>query len=710
MTAPAKAAARAAELRAELLRHDHLYYVEARPQLTDAEYDGLFLELKALEAEHPELVRPDSPTQRVGAPLPEGQGFERVEHRSAMLSIESLFGEEEVVEFEEKIRRFLKLEDDELDWVVEPKFDGVSCSLLYVEGLLVQGLTRGDGRVGEDVTANLRTVANIPLRLRGDDRPVPDRLEVRGEILIELEDFERFNRERADEGRPVLANPRNAAAGALRRNDPAEVARYPLRFQPYSIADLEQGGSDFETNWDQIAALRDWGVAPSKYAERVSGLAACLDYHARMEAGRSQLPFEVDGVVCKLDRLDLRRRLGETARATRWQFAFKFAPNEASSVLRAIEVQVGAFGRLTPRAHVEPVPLGGVTVTHSTLHNADRVAELGLKIGDRVFLHRAGDVIPQVTGVAQAAQGPEPADWDERLPEELRPPEGEELAAGVLAGWKQRFEMPAECPSCGTAVVSEGKYWRCPNVYGCEPQVVGRTLQLAGREGFEIDGLGEKMVLQLVAAGHLTSPADLFHLERVRGELVELERWGQKSVDNLMDELERARKVPFDRLLAAVSIPEVGPATARLLATHFGSLEELAGADAEALQHVGGIGPEMAASITDWFASETNRALLERLFEGGVEVVYRDLAAAGEGPFVGKTVVFTGTLEDLGRAEAKRLVETLGGKVVSSISSRTDFLVQGKGGGGKAKKAAELGVTVLPEADFRTLVEGAGGS
>jgi DNA ligase (NAD+) len=556
------------------------------------------------------------------------------------------------------------------------------------------------------VTANLRTVANIPLRLRDADREAPERVEVRGEILIELEDFRRFNQERVEAGRPLLANPRNAAAGALRRNDPAEVARYPLRFQSYAVARLE--GDSFATNTEQHAALRDWGLTPSAHARTVQGLEDCLAYHAELEAERGKLSFEVDGVVCKLDRLDLRERLGATSRATRWQFAYKFAPNEASSVLRAIEVQVGAFGRLTPRAHVDPVAIGGVTVRHSTLHNADNVRALGLRVGDRVFLHRAGDVIPQVTGVAEPAAGRAPAGWKDGLPEELRDPEGEGgLRAGVQAGWREPFEMPAACPACGTPVVEEGKYWRCPNVYGCGPQVVGRTLQMAGRSGFEIDGLGEKLVQQLLDHGYLETPADLFHLEAHRDELVELERWGAKSVDNLMAELARARAVPFERLLAAVSIPEVGPATARLLARHFATLEDLAAADRDELQHVEGIGPEMAESIASWFAREENQALIERLAAGGVRPVYPDHAAVHGGLLAGKTVVFTGTLEDLGRAEAKRLVESLGGRVVSAISSKTDILVQGAGGGGKARKAAELGVRVLPEAEFRTLV-GAG--
>lgn len=703
MTVPAPKRARAAELRAEIARHDHLYHVLATPAISDAEYDALYRELKELEGGHPELITADSPTQRVGAPLPEGQSLARVEHEVPMLSIESLFAEDEVREFEEKIRRFLKLEDEALEWLVEPKFDGASTALVYEDGVLTRCVTRGDGRVGEDITANLRTVPSIPLRLRDADRPVPALVEVRGEILIELADFERFNAQRLEEGRALLANPRNAAAGALRRNDPAEVSRYPLRFQPWAAPRLE--GAAFETGSELQDALRDWGIPGTHYARLVTGLDACLAYHAEMESGRGDIPFELDGVVAKLNRLDLRERLGATARATRWQFAFKFPPNEATTMLRAIEVQVGAFGRLTPRAHVEPVEIGGVVVRHSTLHNADHVEALGLHVGDRVFLHRAGDVIPQVTGVAEAAKGRTPTDWEDSTPESLRSDAGP--VPGALTAWRASFAMPATCPACATPVVQEGKYWRCPNVYACEPQVIGRTLQMTHRSAFDVDGLGEKMVEQLFAAGHLRSPADLFHLDPLGAELAELDRWGEKSVTNLLEQVERARHAPFERFLAALSIPEIGSATARLLASHFESFEDLVGASPEDLQHVEGIGPEMADSLRTWLDASENQALLERLFDGGVEVVYPEPDEAGEGPLAGKTVVFTGTLEELTRAEAKRLVERQGGRVVSSISVKTDFLVQGAGGGSKAKKATELGVRVLAEAEFRELTNGA---
>lgn len=693
------AAERAAVLRAEILRHDRLYYTEGKPVVSDAEYDRLYRELVALEEEHPELVCPESPTQRVGAPLEEGQGFEKVAHEVPMLSIDSLFGAEEVGEFEQRILRFLNLESGaELDWVVEPKFDGVSASLLYEGGRLVRGVTRGDGAVGENITANLRTVRNIPLELSSEERPVPARLEVRGEVLIRREAFDLFNVEREERGQPILANPRNATAGALRRNDPAEVARYPLEFFSWAAPVIE--GVRFDTQMEMAQALRDWGLPDSGYREVVRGLDACIDYHDRMEAGRFDVPFDMDGIVAKLDDFALRDRLGRTSRAMRWQYAHKFAPIEATSTLLAIEVQVGTNGRLTPRAHVAPVEVGGVTVRHTTLHNADHVESLGVRVGDRVFLERAGDVIPQVMGVASKAEEPAPDDWRESLPEELF--EDEALRPGVQADYGRAMQMPAACPACGTATIQEGKYWLCPNRQGCVPQIVGRTGLLVGRSGFEIDRLGEKLIRQLFDNDLMASPADIFHLDRDR--VLELERWGEKSVSNLFEQIEARRRVPFDRFLVAVAIPEVGPATARLLAQHFASLDELREASEEDLENLEGIGPEMAAAIAGWFQEEANRALVARLFEGGVEIVYPELVEGG-GAMTGKAVVLTGTLESMSRAEAKRLVEDLGGKVTSSVSKKTDYLVAGESPGSKLKKAQELGVEVLDEAAFLALAQ-----
>jgi DNA ligase (NAD+) len=696
----ARAAAQRVELlRQEILRHDHLYHVEGRSEISDADYDALVRELVALEAAHPELVTPDSPTRRVGAPLPEGESFDKVRHAVPMLSIDSLMSAEEARDFDASVRRYLGLDEDaELRWYVEPKFDGVSISITYEDGVLVRAVTRGDGAVGEDVTQNVRTVRNVRLALDGSKLAAPRLLEVRGELLISRAAFERFNERRVAAGEPRLANARNATAGAVRRNDPAEVKKYPLEFHLYAVARCE-GAGPYKTQSEQYAACRAWGLEDSGHGREVGGIDEALAYHAELEAKRATLPFEVDGIVAKLSRLDLRARLGDRTRSTRWQYAHKFAAVEQITTLRAIEVQVGVNGRLTPRAHVDPVNVMGVVVRHATLHNESYVQELGARIGDRVFVKRAGDVIPQITGVASLLEGETPLDWEQSVPESLRDDAGE-IRAGVAWRFGESFEMPDVCPACGTAVLREGKYVRCPNVHGCRPQLVGRTIHMAGRGGFEIDSLGEQMIVQLYDAGILTMPADLFHLgEADRERLVALERWGEKTVDNLLQQLAERRATTLPKLLASLSIPEVGQSTARLLAKGF-DLATLREASVEDLCHLDGIGETVAQRIHDWFREPRSIALLERLLAGGVHVVAEEGAVAG-GAYHDKTVVFTGTLETLTRAEAKKLVERQGGRVASSVSAKTDYLVQGGKPGSKAKAAAELGVAVQSEAEFR---------
>lgn len=750
------------DLRNTLGEWARLYYHQGASPVSDAEYDRVFAELSQLEARHPELVTPDSPTQRVGAALPEGSSFTKVAHEVPMLSIDSLFGDEEVREFEERILRFLGLESgDELWWSVEPKFDGVSASLVYEDGVLVRGVTRGDGAMGEDVTQNLRTVRNLPLALTGDD--VPALLEVRGEVLIRRDAFERFNAEREARGEPRLANPRNATAGAIRRNDPAEVAKYPLEFHLWDAPRFQQAAGDnaepFTLYTEKIARLRELGLPDSGYGQRVQGLAACIEYHDAIEAKRFEIPFDMDGVVAKLDERSLRERLGRTARSMRWQYAHKFAPLEAVSTLRAIEVMVGVGGRLTPRAHVDPVDVGGVTVRHTTLHNRDHVDALGLAIGDRVSLHRAGDVIPQITGVASAATGKEPKEWPSHVPASLLHPvtaleaveeeEGDvaervgahetdapevartvaeveaEIRPGVTWRYRSRFAMPADCPACGTQVVETGKYFHCPNGLSCRPQLVGRAKLLAGRGAFEIDGIGPKQIAQFADAGLLQTPADLFHLDP--DAVLELERWGQKKVDNLFAQLSEKRQIPFDRFLVGLGIPEVGPATAKLLAKRFAdyaALQEAIGeappkgpapvegelfpeGEAEAAEappsdpaldtlcELDGIGAEMAREIVAFFRRADMRAMVARLFAGGVEI--QSLETASDGAFAGKTVVLTGSLEQLTRTEAKRRIEALGGHVASAVSKRTDFVIAGEKAGSKRKKAEELGIPIFDE-------------
>lgn len=698
----AATARRARELRETIARYDRLYYVDGKPEVSDAEYDRLFRELVELEAAHPDLAVADSPTKRVGAPLPEGTSFAVVEHAVPMLSIDSLFTADEVREFEASILRFLKMEDRDLAWVVEPKFDGVSVSLVYEDGELARAVTRGDGVKGEDVTANLRTVRDVPLALDGSKRRVPSLLEVRGEVLMRRDALVRLNVRREKEGLEPFANPRNTVAGAIRRNDPGEVARYPLEFHPWASPRIE--GAHFATQVETSDALRAWGFPDAGLARRVVGLDACIAYHDEMEARRAEIPFDMDGIVAKLDRLDLRERLGSTSRATRWQYAHKFAALEASTTLRAIETMVGNGGRLTPRAHVDPVEVGGITVRHATLHNADYVATLGVRVGDTVFLRRAGDVIPQILAVAKPAAGRAPVGWNENVPAELRDSAGE-VRPGVAWRWREEYAMPSACPACGTASVQEGKYWRCPNPE-CGPQRIGRTLILVSGDAFEIDGLGEKQIAQLYEAGFLASPADVFHLDRREGaaeELAELERWGEKSVANLFAELAKARHVPLARFLVSLAIPEVGPATAKLLAAHFHSLDGIRAATLDELQHVDGVGPEVAARVRGWFDSQANQRFVERLLEGGVTIAAPRARTEG-GVFAGQSVVFTGTLEGLGRAEAKKVVEDMGGRVASDVSAKTNILVVGGKPGSKAKRAAELGVRVMLEPEFLELV------
>lgn len=703
---PASVSERAAELRLAILRHDRLYYVEGSPEISDREYDLLFSELVELEKGHVGLMVATSPTQRVGSALPEGQGFSKVRHEVPMLSISSLFKAEEVNEFVEKIQRFLGLEDgDHLEWSCEPKFDGVSAALIYEEGVLVRGLTRGDGVEGEDVTQNLRTVRNLPLVLDSSMRKIPKLLEVRGEVLIAKAALDDFNQERISRGEPRLANPRNATAGAIRRNDPREVARYPLEFHLYSAPRIE-GPASFTSHSDMISALRDWGLPDSGLGRRVTGLDACLAYHREMEAARDSLAFDVDGVVCKLDSLELRERLGTTSRITRWQYAQKFKAVVAVTTLRAIEVQVGVSGRLTPRAHLDPVTVMGVVVRHTTLHTADHVAEMGLKVGDRVSLKRAGDVIPKITGVERAAKGKAPAGWNEMVPESLlAEARGEGASFEVIPGVAWQFgeilAMPTHCPSCGVQVEQSGKYFSCPNIYGCRPQLVGRTDLLAGRKGLDIDAIGEKLIMQLFEEGLLQGPADLFHLREE--QLADLDGWGEKSAAKLIGQLEERRCAPFARLLTGLSIPGLGEATGRLLARSFATLEDLQAAELEELERIDGIGPIDGARIVEWFRRPQSAGLFQRLFDGGLVIEY-PAAIEGGGPFEGKTVVFTGTLAGTTRAEAKKLVEDRGGRVSSSVSVKTDFLVQGGKPGSKAKKAAGIGVRVLLEEDFLSLV------
>ncbi|HPE02507.1 MAG TPA: NAD-dependent DNA ligase LigA [Burkholderiaceae bacterium] len=673
MSAPAGAAARAAELRGAIARADHEYYVLAAPRLPDAEYDRLFAELTALEAAHPELRTPDSPTQRVGgaprADLP------KVRHAVPMLSIrtETDASPAGADAFDARIRRELELtpEDAPVEYAAELKFDGLALNLRYEHGVLVQAATRGDGEVGEDVTPNVRTIRAIPLRLQLD--PAPPVLEVRGEVFMRRADFERLNERQRAAGEKIYVNPRNAASGFLRQLDPGITAQRPLSFYAYGLGEV-QGWALPASHSATLDALAAMGVAVSDHRAAVQGAAGLREFHARVAAERDALPFDIDGVVYKVNSFDRQRRLGFVSREPRWAVAHKYPAQEMLTTVQDIEVQVGRTGKLTPVARLAPVFVGGVTVSNATLHNEDFIAQLGLMIGDTVTVRRAGDVIPEIVGV---------------LPER-RPPEA------------RAFVMPAHCPVCGSAAVrDEGeKDTRCTGGLYCPAQRKQALLHFAGRRALDIEGLGDKLVEQLVDAGLVHTPADLFRLNA--DTLAGLERMGQKSAENLVAALARARSTQLARFVYALGIRHVGEATARDLARHFGSLEALIAADVQGLLEVRDVGPVVAESIAAFFAEPHNREVIAALRAEGVHWSEARTERAA-GPLAGMTLVLTGTLPSLSRDEASALIEAAGGKVSGSVSKKTNFVVAGAEAGSKLEKARSLGVTVIDEAGLRAL-------
>lgn len=679
MTLPESVRERARQLREDLERYAHAYYVLDAPLVPDPEYDRLFAELEALETAHPSLVTADSPTQRVGgAPL---AGFGEVRHRLPMLSLSNAFDEDTVRAFDRRVREGLAAlgRDPEapVDYAAEPKFDGLAVSLTYADGVLAVGATRGDGQTGEDVTANLRTLPAIPLRI-DTDRP---RLEVRGEVLMRRRDFERLNADQRDRGEREFANPRNAAAGSLRQLDPKVTAGRRLFFYAYAVAAEDMASLPARSH----GALMDWlaqlRFPVSAERARVRGVEGLLDYYRRIGERRGALPYDIDGVVYKVDALDEQQRLGFVSRAPRFAIAHKFPAQEALTALLDIEVQVGRTGALTPVARLAPVFVGGVTVTNATLHNEDEVRRKDVRIGDTVIVRRAGDVIPEVVGVAPDR------------------PRGEGM-----------FAMPSRCPVCGSAVARpDGEaISRCTGGLFCAAQRRQALLHFASRRAMDIEGLGEKLVEQLVDGGLVQTPADLYRLDAPR--LAGLERMGEKSAANLVIAIEASRARPLSRLVFALGIRNVGEATARDLARAFGTLQALMDASPERLEQVPEVGPVIAQSIAGFFAEAHNREVIEALLSAGVEPppepVPAPMAEAVGAGVVGRTFVLTGTLPTLTRDEARALIEAAGGKVTGSVSRRTDWVVAGEEAGSKLERARELGVAVLDEAGLRALIDG----
>jgi DNA ligase (NAD+) len=643
--------------------HNHRYYVLDDPEVPDAEYDRLMRRLLALEGAHPELVREDSPTRRVGcAPL---ESFASVNHELPMLSLDNVFSEDEFRAFDRRVRDRLGSEEP-VGYCCEPKLDGVALSLLYEDGALVRGATRGDGASGEDITANVRTIPTVPLRLLGEDAPA--RLEVRGEVCMPRAGFEAFNARARETGEKPFVNPRNAAAGSLRQLDPRITAKRPLEFFAYGIG-IASGGAPAGSQTGILARLRDWGFRTSPDARLAEGVEACIDYYTGLLGRRATLARDIDGVVFKVDRLELQERLGFVARAPRWAVAHKFPAEEELTRLEDVEFQVGRTGAITPVARLAPVFVGGVTVSNATLHNMDEVARLGLMRGDTVIVRRAGDVIPQIVGVVA-----------ERRPAGATP-----------------VELPVRCPVCGSPVErAEGEaVARCSGTLVCPAQRREAILHFAARRAMDIDGLGERIVEQLVDTGLVRDVADLYALDVPR--LAALERMGGKSAENLVAAIAASRETTLERFLFALGMREVGEATARALARHFGDLGPLMDADAVRLQQVPDVGPVVAGHVAAFFADPRNRALLARLREAGVRwpAVERP---AQDAPLAGATVVLTGTLESMTRDEAGELLARLGARVAGSVSAKTRLVVAGPGAGSKLAKAEQLGIEVWDEA------------
>jgi DNA ligase (NAD+) len=681
MSVPARIQERADALRELLHDHAHRYYVLDAPEIPDAEYDRLFRELQELEEQYPALLTPDSPTQRVGGKVLEG--FAKVRHQVPMLSIrtETDIEASGARNFDGRVRRELGLKegDPAIEYVAELKFDGLAISLRYEHGVLVQAATRGDGQIGEDVTQNIRTVGQIPLRLR-DAPPV---LEVRGEVYMRRDDFERLNelqREKIARGaknEKTFVNPRNAAAGAVRQLDPGIARQRPLSFYAYGWGEID-GGPAFETHFEVLQALKAWGLPVSERVTVARGADDLIAYHRAVGRDRDSLPFDIDGVVYKVNSLALQRQLGFVTREPRWAVAHKFPAQEQMTTVEAIAVYVGRTGKLTPVAHLHPVFVGGVTVTNATLHNEDEARRKDVRVGDTVIVRRAGDVIPEVVAVVP----------DKRAP------------------GAQVFTMPATCPVCGSAAVrEEGEVdHRCTGGLFCSAQRKHAILHFAQRRAMDIEGLGEKLVDQMVEAGVIRTLPDLYRLG-LRA-LVELERMGEKSAQNLLAALEKSKETTLPRFLYGLGIRHVGESTARDLAWHFGKLDGIMDASVEQLLQVPDVGPVVAESLHAFFQQPHNREVIEQLRACGLRWEEGEPAAQAPKPLSGKTVVLTGTLATLTRDEAKEMLEAAGAKVAGSVSKKTDYVVAGAEAGSKLEKALELGVAVLDEEGLRQLLAG----
>ena len=652
------------ELRSQLHYHNYRYYVLDDPEISDARYDRLLRELEDLETEHPEWITPDSPTQRVGAQP--ADKFQSVAHSIPMLSLGNGFNFEEVREFDRRIKRFLK-DDQEIEYTAEPKMDGLAIELIYEKGVLVQSSTRGDGLMGEEITQNVRTIQSVPLRLLDTKVLPPDRLEVRGEVYIKIKDFQEFNRKREEAGEAPFANPRNAAAGSLRQLDPKITAQRPLHFFAYGLGLVN--GRSFFSQWEVLQTLPNWGLPVNSLIRCTPGITQCLDFCKEMETLRHSLPYEIDGVVLKVNSFALQEQLGIKSRSPRWALAYKFQPSQETTLVLNIEVQVGRTGTLTPVAHLKPVLVGGVEVSRATLHNQDELERKDIRIGDTVVVQRAGEVIPEVVKVVTS----------------------------MRRGEEKPFAMPEKCPVCESPVVrlpGESAH-RCSNP-NCPAQIKESIRHFASKGAMDIEGLGEKLVDQLVGKGLIRDYGDLYYLSR--DTLISLERLAEKSADNLSQALQQSKRTTLGRFLYALGIRHVG----EHLSGHFGSLKALMGVSEEELIAIREVGPQVACSIRTFFDNPRNREVIDKILAAGVGI--SEEKRSGNRPLAGKTFVLTGRLEGMTREQAKEKIEALGGKTANQISGKVDFLIAGEDSGSKLDKAREFNIKVLSEKEFLQII------
>jgi DNA ligase (NAD+) len=658
---------RLAQLKSQIRHHDYLYYVKDCPEISDGEYDRLFRGLVELEQAYPELITPDSPTQRVGASPLEELG--KIQHERPMLSLDSLVDPDEVLAFDQRMKR--ELGTDQIEYTVEPKFDGLSVELVYDQGVFVRGSTRGDGNLGEDVTMNLRTIRSLPLQLQADT--CPDHLAMRGEVYMRLADFHTLNRRMTERGEDAFANPRNAAAGSLRQLDSQMTASRPLVVTCYEV--MTMTGVSLPSHWAELEALAQWGLPVPTLRRRCETIDHVLAFHQETGQQRETLPFEIDGVVVKVDRRDWQDRIGMKSRSPRWAIAFKFPPRKEITDVQDIIVSVGRTGTLTPLALLKPVEVGGVTISRATLHNADEVARKDIRVGDTVRVERAGDVIPAV-----AERIP--------IPNETR---------------SDPFQMPSSCPVCGSAVAKEGAYFYCTGQAACPAQLKGAIEHFASKTALNIEGLGRKTVAQLVDQGLVKDLSDLYRLNRE--QLLTLEGFAERSSTLLIDAITRSKSVPLDRLVMGLGIRQVGQHIAKVLAREFGSLDAMMSADQDRFQVIREVGPEISASLVSYFQESSNRQVIEQLQKLGLSIVAAPLSHHQKAlPFSGKSFVFTGGLTQLTREDAKALVERLGGAVSSSVSRKTTYVVAGADAGSKLDLARKFGVQVLTEEEFKDLI------